>query len=328
MFGSNLKFGVTFLKRKQTIHRHHHQHRRKKIWKYLIGFLILFFAFDAFAVYKLYHDARQAADSTYQGVKHKSTRNGNAVIQQKKPFSLLIMGTDTGEYGRTYRGRTDTIMVAVVNPVTKTTTLASIPRDTKVAIPGHGFDNKINAAYSYGGTSLAMNTVQSYLGIPIDHYIEMNMKGLVQLSAAVGPVTVNNDLDFTNLGYHFKKGKVTINKDNVLAYTRMRYQDPRGDYGRQLRQRLVITELVKKGMKINNLLKYRSILDAISSNMRTDLTFDQMKILATDYRKAGTIKQLQLQGNGQQIGGVDYEVVPQANLDQLTQKLKNALEIK
>lgn len=322
------KLGVTLLKEKQMIHRHHHQHRRKKIWRYLIGFLILFFAFDAFAVYKLYHDARQAANSTYQSVKHNSTRNGNSVISEKKPFSLLIMGTDTGEYGRTYRGRTDTIMVAVVNPKTKTTTLASIPRDTKVAIQGHGFDNKINAAYSYGGTSLAMNTIQSYLGIPIDHYIEMNMKGLVQLSSAVGPVTVNNDLDFTNMGYHFKKGNITINKENILAYTRMRYQDPRGDYGRQLRQRLVITQLVKKGMKINNLVKYRSILDAISSNMKTDLTFDQMKFLATDYREAGNIKQLQLQGQGQQIDGVDYEVVSQSNLNQLTQKLKTALEIK
>lgn len=310
-------------------HNHHRHHRRKnRIWKFLLGFLAIFLVFDAFAAYKLYHDAKQAADTTYQSVKHKSQRNGNTVIKNKKPFSLLILGTDTGEYGRTYRGRSDTIMVAVVNPDKKTTTLVSIPRDTKVAIQGHGFDNKINAAYSYGGVSLAMNTIQSYLGIPIDHYVEMNMKGLVQLSSAVGPVKVNNDLDFTNLGYHFKKGEVTINKDNILAFTRMRYQDPRGDYGRQLRQRQVITALVKKGMKFNNLLKYRSILNAVSSNTKTDLTFAQMKILATDYRQAGNVKQYQLQGVGKQIGGVDYEVVPQANLNKITNVLKTALEIK
>jgi LCP family protein required for cell wall assembly len=309
-------------------HRHHQHHRRQnRFWKYLIIFLALFFAFDALALYKFYHDAKQAADTTYQSVKHKSQRNSDSVIKNKKPFSLLILGTDTGEYGRTYRGRSDTIMVAVVNPKTKKTTLVSIPRDTKVAIQGHGFDNKINAAYSYGGVSLAMNTIQSYLGVPIDHYVEMNMKGLVQLSAAIGPVKVDNDLDFTNLGYHFKKGQVTINKDNVLAFTRMRYQDPRGDYGRQLRQRTVISALVKKGMTFNNLLKYHSILDAVSSNMKTDLTFSQLKILATDYRQAGNVVQYQLQGTGKKIGGVDYEVVSQSNLNKITQVLKAALEI-
>ena len=309
-------------------HRHHQHHRRRnRFWKYLIIFLALFFAFDALALYKFYHDAKQAADTTYQSVKHEAQRNGNSVIKNKNPFSLLILGTDTGEYGRTYRGRSDTIMVAVVNPKTKKTTLVSIPRDTKVAIQGHGFDNKINAAYSYGGVSLAMNTIQSYLGVPIDHYVEMNMKGLVQLSSAIGPVKVDNDLDFTNLGYHFKKGQVTINKDNILAFTRMRYQDPRGDYGRQLRQRTVISALVKKGMTFNNLLKYHRILDAVSSNMKTDLTFAQMKILATDYRQAGNVVQYQLQGTGKEIGGVDYEVVSQSNLNKITQVLKTALEI-
>ena len=64
-----------------------------------------------------------------------------------------------------------------------------------------------------------MNTLQSYLDIPIDHYIEINMKGLEQLSEAIGPVKVDNDLKFTNLDVHFPKGEVTINADNILAYT-------------------------------------------------------------------------------------------------------------
>ncbi|MCP9311696.1 LCP family protein [Liquorilactobacillus satsumensis] len=303
---------------KDTIKRHHHHRKgKRKIWKYLIAFLIAFFAIDALVLFKMYNDAKQAVNVTYKKVKHDSGRNNAQNLKEGKPFSILLLGTDTGEYGRTYTGRSDTIMVVVVNPKTKTTTLASIPRDTKVSIIGHGFNNKLNAAYAYDGVSGAMNTIQSYLNVPIDHYIEMNMGGLVQLSSALGKIEVNNDLDFTNLGEHFPKGKVTIDKDNILAFTRMRYEDPRGDYGRQKRQREVLAGLVKKITTVNGIMKYQDILSALSSNMKTDITFEQMKTIASKYRKADQIKQIQLQGNGQTIDGVSYEVVPQANLSKV-----------
>ncbi|KRL02608.1 LytR family transcriptional regulator [Liquorilactobacillus capillatus DSM 19910] len=309
-------------------HHHHHKKGKRKIWKYVVGFLILFFAVDAVILFKMYNDAKQAVDVTYKKVKHDSGRDNDANIKNGKPFSILLLGTDTGEYGRTYKGRSDTIMVAVVNPKTETTTLASIPRDTKVSIPGHGFNNKINAAYAYDGVSGAMNTVQSYLNVPIDHYIEMNMGGLVQLSSALGPIKVNNDLDFTNMDTHFPKGEVKIDKDNILAFTRMRYEDPRGDYGRQKRQREVLAGLVKKITTVNGVMKYQDILSALSSNMKTDITFDQMKTIASKYRQADNVKQLQLQGNGKMIDGVSYEVVPKANSDKVSQQLRRALELK
>lgn len=312
---------------KKNFHRKQ-QNKKKLFFRYLIAFLIVFFAIDAIVIYKVYNDAKQAVSVTYKKVKHDSGRDSASNINNGKPFSILLLGTDTGEYGRTYTGRSDTIMVAVVNPKTETTTLASIPRDTKVAIPGHGFNNKINAAYTYDGASGAMNIVQSYLNVPIDHYIEMNMGGLVQLSSALGSIKVNNDLDFTNLGVHFPKGEVTIDKDNILAYTRMRYEDPRGDYGRQLRQREVLTGLVKKITTLNGIMKYQDVLSALSSNMKTDITFDQMKTIASKYRKADNVKQLQLQGNGQMIDGVSYEVVPQSNLNKITTELRSALDIK
>ncbi|KRM94876.1 LytR family transcriptional regulator [Liquorilactobacillus aquaticus DSM 21051] len=320
---------MTFLAKDEKIrHRHHHRKGKKKVWKYIVGFLVLFFAVDALIMYKMYSDAKQAVDTTYNKVKHNSGRDSDKSINAGKPFSILLLGTDTGEYGRTYKGRSDTIMVAVVNPKTETTTLASIPRDTKVAIPGHGFNNKLNAAYAYDGVSGAMNIVQSYLNVPIDHYIEMNMGGLVQLSSALGSIKVNNDLDFTNSGIHFPKGEVTINKNNILAFTRMRYQDPRGDYGRQKRQREVLSGLVKKITTVNGVMKYQDILSALSSNMKTDITFDQMKTIASKYRKADNVKQLQLQGEGKTIDGVSYEVVPQANLNKVSQQLRTALDLK
>ena len=312
-------------------HKHHHHHRNKKrrrLMEWVLGILAFVIIIGAAGAIKIYTDTKSAIQSTYKQVKHKDIRKGAAAdVTAGDPFSVLILGVDTGEYGRTYQGRSDTIMVAAVSK--DKTSLVSIPRDTKVAISGHGENNKINAAYAYGGVSGAINTLQSYLDVPIDHYIKLNMRGLVQLSEAVGPITVDNDLDFTNLGHHFKKGKVTIDKNNILAYTRMRYEDPRGDYGRQLRQRIVTIALVHKLATIGNLSKYKQILNAVSANMTTDLTFSEIKSLVTEYKGADdNIQQVQLQGTGKMIDGVSYEVVSQASLNKVQTELKDALKIK
>lgn len=315
------------LNRKHSHHKHHHHRsfwQRHKIWKWVLIVIGLFIVADVALFGKMYFDAKKSANSTYKQVKTNKLRN-TPDLNNGKPFTVLILGTDTGEYGRTYQGRSDTMMLAAVSPKEKKTTLVSIPRDTKVAIPGYGYNNKINAAYSYEGTKGAVNIVQSYLDVPVDYYVEMNMKGLEELSAAVGPVKVENDLEFTNANKTFKKGTVTIDEDNILAYTRMRYEDPRGDYGRQLRQRMVLEALVKKIATIGSMTKYQSILNAISSNMKTNLTFDDMKAIATKYSSASKIEQIQLQGESQMIDGVSYEVVPQSNLDKVTSQLKKAL---
>lgn len=309
-------------------HHHHHKHRsfwqKHKILKWVLIVLGVFVAFDLIIFGKLFFDAKKAANATYKEVKTEQMRN-KPTLNGKKAFSVLILGTDTGEYGRTYQGRSDTMMVAAVSPAQQKTTLLSIPRDTRVSLEGYGDNNKINAAYAYGGTKGAVNTIQKYLDVPVDYYVEMNMKGLEQLSKAVGPVKVENDLDFTNLGTHFDKGTVTIDDKNILAYTRMRYEDPRGDYGRQLRQRLVLEALVKKIATINSVTRYQEILDAISANMKTNLTFDDMQAIATKYRSSMDIKQVQLKGQSQMIDGVSYEVVSDSARNKATNQLKEAL---
>lgn len=303
-------------------HRHRHHHKGKKMgWGKKIAIVIgVFLLIDALAIAKMYYDAKNSIGNTYQSVKNEQTTK----LDGKHPFSILILGSDTGEFGRTYRGRSDTIMVAAVN--NKKTTLVSIPRDTKVSIAGHGDNNKINAAYSYDGVSGAINTVEDYLKIPINYYIEINMKGLKELSSAIGPVKVNNDLDFTSDGIHFEKGEITIDSNNILAYTRMRHEDPRGDYGRQLRQRQVVTAMLQKLASVNSILKYKSILNVLSANMKTNLSFEDMQKIFINYRGGKNITQLQLQGQTQEIDGVDYEVVPESNLTKIQQALKKTLK--
>lgn len=304
---------------------HHHHHKKHVWWKWLLGIVAVFLLVDGVVLARFYFSAKEAVDRSFKKVNYKKKRD-SVDMSSRKPFSVLLLGTDTGEYGRTYRGRSDTIMVAAVTPTQ--TTLVSVPRDTLVHIEGHPGNNKINAAYSYDGMTGALNTIQSYLDIPVDHYVELNMKGLEQLSVAVGPVQVDNDLEFTSLGKHFNKGTVTIDSDNILAYTRMRHEDVRGDYGRQMRQRLVVQAMVEKIASLGSVLKYQKILDAISSNMKTDMTFDDVKSIAAGYSGATNIKQVQLQGKGDMIDGVSYEVVSQSELHDVQNTLKQALNVK
>lgn len=306
------------------------QHTKNKkqhhVWKWVLGIVLLFLIVSGVLITKFYFDAKNSVDSTYNPVKHNTGRDEAVDLSKSKPFSVLLLGTDTGDLGRTEKnGRSDTIMVATITP--KKTTLLSVPRDTLVNIAGHSGNSKINEAYAYGGITGSLNTLQSYLDIPIDHYVEVNMKGLQQLSKAIGPVEVNNDLDFTQSGKHFAKGKVSIDSTNVLAFSRMRHEDPRGDYGRQLRQREVVSAMVKKIASVGSITKYKSILQAISTNMKTDISFNQMKQIYGNYKGATNIKQTQLKGQGQMINGGSYEVVPDSALKEAQQNLKQQLDI-
>ncbi|GBG94542.1 LytR family transcriptional regulator [Ligilactobacillus salitolerans] len=312
-------------KHQEVQHRHHH-HKKHRVWKWAVGIILALLVVNGVVLAKFYHDAKTSVESTYKPVKHNTGRSSAVSYNDGKPFSVLLLGVDTGDLGRTEQGRSDTIIVATVTP--KKTTLLSVPRDTLVTIAGHAGNNKINAAYAYDGVSGSLNTLQSYLDIPLDHYIEVNMKGLEQLSEAIGPVEVDNDLDFTQSGHHFAKGTVTINSENILAFSRMRHEDPRGDYGRQLRQRQVITALVKKIASVGSITKYQSILKAISSNMKTDISFSDMKKIYANYKDATNISQIQLQGNGQMIDGVSYEVVSSDTLQKTQAKLKEQLDVK
>lgn len=174
------------------LHRHHHHKHHKKTWTpwkiilLVLGILVL--AGGAFAA-KVYYDVDQTAKTVYKAkgkTQNKRKANQAVKLNKKTPFSILLLGTDTGELGRTEKGRTDTMILATVNPQTKQTNMLSIARDSRVTITGYGQKAKINAAYSYGGIPMAINTVQSFLNVPVDYYVLMNMKGLEQLVDAVG----------------------------------------------------------------------------------------------------------------------------------------------
>ena len=106
---------------------------------------------------------------------------------------------------------------------------------------------KINAAYTIGGAKMAMDSVSKLINVPVKYYALVNMGGIMKMIRYVGGINIRPNLTFEYGGYEFKKGKMThMGGGGALAYSRMRYDDPKGDYGRQERQRQVIIALIKK----------------------------------------------------------------------------------
>lgn len=239
---------------------------------------------------------------------------------------MLMLGVDERDGDK---GRSDTMIVLTVNPQKKSVKMLSIPRDTRTEIIGHGTQDKINHAFAFGGAKMSMDTVENFLDIPIDYYMKINMEGFKDIVDAVGGVTVQNDLDFTSDGIHFAKGTQTLTGKEALAYSRMRHDDPSGDFGRQSRQRAIIEAVIKEGASLSSLTKYDEVFDALGNNIQTNLTFDDMMDIQKNYRDASkSITQSSINGNGTKIDGIYYYIVSDEEKEKVQSELKEQLSIK
>ena len=255
----------------------------------------------------------------------------SARIAAKKPISILVLGVDQGIEGRNDKGNSDTIILVTVNPTTKKATMTSIPRDTLTEILGETSNTsyymfKVNSAYQFGGSSGSVKTVSAMLNVPINYYVEVNMKALKGLVNVLGGVDVNVPFSFSYDWCDFKKGKQHLDGRHAIAYARMRYDDPRGDYGRQLRQRQIIQAVVKKGLSVNGLVNYQKLLKVFAKYVKTNLTFGDMTSLAINYRSAASnISSGYIQGHDATISGTSLQIASTEELQKWSNKLRKSL---
>ena len=153
-----------------------HWYKSSKFWSI---FATITMAVASTTVYYEYNRAHQIVNNTNVATNFVASRHSQSLFAQKKPFTIMLLGTDTGELGRTDRGRTDTIMLATINAQQKKVLLTSISRDTLVSVPGYksAGPQKINAAYELGNIKATQKTLEKYLNVPIDAYALVNMKG-------------------------------------------------------------------------------------------------------------------------------------------------------
>lgn len=286
--------------------------------------LVILIAGGAYG-FTVYHSFRNAVVTMHEPVEREyEMREVPIQLEDKDPFSVLMLGTDSNDD----KGRTDTIIVLTVNPTNNSVKMLSIPRDTRTEIIGKGFDDKINHAHAFGGVEMAMDTVESFLDIPIDYYMKVNMEGFKDIVDAVGGVTVTNTLDFSVGDDHYPVGEITLTGEEALPYVRMRYDDPNGDFGRNTRQREIIQAVIKEGASVSSLANFSDIFKAIGDNVKTNLTFDQMVDIQKNYKTAGSnIQQMTISGTGTKINGIYYLQIPEEEQLRVQNELKVQLEL-
>ena len=204
-----------------------------------------------------------------------------------EPFTILLLGVDSEVDGlkanQAFNG--DTMMMITFNPTTLNTTVFSIPRDTYAPIACNGKrSNKINSS-AVGGTTCVINTLKDLTGIDIDYYVKINFKGVVDLVEALDGIEVDVPVDFCEqdsnreFGEHeicLKKGVQTLNGEAALALSRHRHSLPLGDFQRVQHQQLVVEAMAKKVKNIRSVNKFYEVLDAISKNIETNVSTDEM----------------------------------------------------
>ncbi|MBP2058132.1 LCP family protein required for cell wall assembly [Lactobacillus colini] len=289
----------------------------------LVGFSVAYFA-------RIYFAAMSSAQQTYQG-----SQNTSAAISQRKPISILVLGVDQGIEGRHDRGNSDTMILLTLNPQKKSATMTSIPRDLLVDVKGDGanggkyFMFRVNSAYQVGGSSASAKTVSSLLNVKVDYTMEVQMDALYKLVDALGGVDVKVPFSFSYDWADFHKGMQHLNGRHALAYSRMRKEDPKGDYGRQMRQRQIIQAIVKKGMNVNSIDNYRKILKIFSKYVRTNLTFNDMMSIALHYRDcAANVKSGYIHGHDAWIGDASMQVAATSELQRVSNLVRTNLGLK
>lgn len=264
-------------------------------------------------------------------------------IDATEPLTILLMGVDMDQASRGGQwdgGRSDSMILVILNPTTNTTTMMSLTRDIMVEIAepdgtSSGTIDKLNHSYSYGQAPMAIATIEKMMDITINRYVEINMDGLVELVDALGGIEVNNTLGFPISISEYEpvytavvpEGKTLVNGNQALVYSRMRYDDPEGDIGRQKRQREVITAIVKKILNLDGLTQYKKILTTISNNMRTNIEITTSTIPSLlGYKDAlSNLESYQLHGEDHMINELSYQLPTSEHLLEMQNVLKASI---
>lgn len=286
-------------------------------WKFLFLCVLIGVIIAAAGLIYIYKVTPKEIRSSVVGTFNFLTKPGETVFKDTDSVNILCLGLD---YNYTTRGimfskyaRTDTIFVVNVNKNGQINIL-SIPRDMRVDIAGddYGYD-KINTAYALGEEPLAQKTVEDFLGLKIDYYAIIRIKGTKELIDALGGITldVEKDIDYDdnwgNTHIHLKKGLQVLNGEQAVGYSRFRY-DEEGDRGRIRRQHEVLRALIQQLKDPKNITKANRVVKVLKDNIETNITLTQLVDLARLYKNFSpqNVHTDRLEGSDADIGGISY----------------------
>ncbi len=190
----------------------------------------------------------------------------------REPFYMLLLGTDGRPGEETYR--TDSIILARVDPSEKQVTLISVPRDTRYVYQGSTV--KINAVFSYGGADDMVEAVNDLCGVEISEYAEINFDGLKALVDAVGGIDIyvpeGDEVDDPEAGpVAIESGQQHMDGEAALTFSRARHQFADGDYTRMRHQRMVLGALAEKILNNLDIATVPALMNQLADMVKTSL---------------------------------------------------------
>ena len=251
-----------------------------------------------------------------------------------EPFYMVLMGSDTRP-GQTQQ-RSDTLIVARVDPQNKKIAMISIPRDSRVAIPGK-WTTKINAAAVYGGPALVIKTVKEITGLPITHFVNLNFNGFRDVVDAIGGVWIDVPFRiYDTLASAYGPAYATIEKGyqkldgkHALTFVRTRHTMADSDYGRMRNQQAFIKALASQALSLSNVFNASQIVDAVASNLDTDMTPLQLADLVLQFKgmKPEDLDSATAPSAPKYINGVSYVILDDANFKAMIDRMKQGLPL-
>lgn len=246
----------------------------------------------------------------------------------REPFYMLILGSDQREGDEV--GRPDTIILARIDVPAKTVSMLSIPRDTRVEIPGHG-TGKINAAGALGGTSLMIETVRDLTGLPVNHYLQLDFFGFKDMVDALGGVWVDVPMriDDRRAASEFPEARVIeagrqkLDGKHALTFVRARYDLPRQDLDRIANQQLFLRAVIDETLSERNPLRIKALADASARSMDTDLDIGKLALVGRSL--AGSLDNLDMAvvpGEPRMVGGVSYVIADEPALAEMVGRMR------
>jgi len=239
-----------------------------------------------------------------------------------EPTNILVLGIDTGEpYNR--RPRSDTIMIYSIQPCKNRILEVSVPRDSRVQVPGHGVMN-INRAFEIGGASLSEKTVEQLFNVRIHRVAVVDFAGFTKLIDAIGGITLNVEEEFNekyNVHPPLPTGKVTLNGQQALVYVRVR----RSDIERVQRQQQFVHALYEQ-IKAKN--AYLTLANFILNNpdvIVTNFSNSELLNMAKNANRYASYKleTVFLRGKAATINGLSTWILDEEDIKNVHKMLTN-----
>lgn len=238
-------------------------------------------------------------------------------------INLVVMGTDerSGD-----AGRSDTLMFVSLAPRRGEAAVISIPRDTRVRLPGENRYDRVNTAFGHGGPELVVKTVEEFLGVPVDYYVKTDFSGFERIVDSLGGVEIEVEKRMKyrdraqELVIDLQPGKQVLNGNQALGYVRFRNDrfgdvtmvDPSSDtYGGRIeRQHKFLKALARRILQPGTLPKLPALTRELASAVETDIPLDLMLKLVFYVSRISesTIHAGVVPGTPQRIDGKSYWV--------------------